>query len=276
MKEYENNKENNVNLFTSKNKTNMKSIAERHKFILERLDRKGFVSVQELADDLEVTPPTIRKDLRILESQNLLIRSHGSASQVKPRVMDISINEKAEKNKEEKIRIAKAALGLIHPEDAIILASGSTVTAFANLLQPIDTINVVTPSLGIALLLNDRDNINVMVLGGKMYKKSLSVRGEYAAAGLKNISCSKLFIGCDGINTETGITCATTEEASLTNKMMAAAAQTIILADSSKFGRRGFGKICKLEDIDVIITDDGITEEMKDQIEEAGVQIIIA
>ena len=115
-----------------------------------------------------------------------------------------------------------------------------------------------------------------MVLGGKMYKNSLSVRGEYAAAGLKNISCSKLFIGCDGIDIQTGITCATTEEASLTNVMMQAAEKTIILADSTKFGRRGFGKICKLDDIDIIITDDGITQEMKDHLEETGVQIIIA
>lgn len=254
----------------------MKSIAERHQFILELLNKKGFVSVQELADSLEVTAPTIRKDLRILEGQNLLVRSHGSASPVKPQVMDISINEKAAKKKEEKEMIALEALNLIRQEDAIILASGSTVTAFAQKLHPIDTINVVTPSLGIALLLNDRENINVMVLGGKMYKNSISVRGEYAASGLKNISCSKLFIGCDGIDLETGITCATTEEASLTNAMMAASSKTIVLADSSKFGRRGFGKICKLEDIDIIITDDGITEEMKERIEDIGVQIIIA
>ncbi len=254
----------------------MKTIAERHKFILEKLNRKGFVSVLELSKELDVSLPTIRKDLEILENKNLLVRSHGSASQVKPNVLDLSINIKAEKNKEEKDIIAHAAQKLIGPEDAIILASGSTVTAFAKLLQPIDNINVVTPSLGIALIVNEKENVAVTVLGGKMYKNSLSVRGEYAAAGLKNISCSKLFIGCDGIDCVKGITCATTEEASLTNAMMAAADKTIVLADSSKFGRRGFGKICELDEIDVIITDNGITEEMKEQLEATGVQIIIA
>ena len=106
--------------------------SQTHQFILDKLERKGFVSVLELAEDLDVSLPTVRKDLRILESQNLLIRSHGSASQVKPSVLDLSINIKAEKNKAEKNKIALAAQKLITHEDAIILASGSTVTAFAN------------------------------------------------------------------------------------------------------------------------------------------------
>ena len=254
----------------------MKNIAERHKIILDKLDRKGFVSVQELSEELKVSLPTVRNDLRVLENQNLLVRSHGSASKIVPSVLDISINVKAAKNIDKKNKIAQAAQQLIKPDDAIILASGSTVTAFAKILQSNNFINVVTPSLGIALLLNEKENIEVMVLGGKMYKNSVSVRGEYAAYGLKNINCNKLFIGCDGINKETGITCATIEEAKLTNEMMSAAQKTIILADSSKFGCRGFGKICKMEDIDIIITDDGISQEMKEDLEQTGVQIIIA
>lgn len=254
----------------------MKSIAERHKYIKEQLAKNGFIKVQELAEHLNVTGATIRKDLRILESQNILYRTHGSASPVKPHVVDLSVSEKAAQNREQKKLIANAALKTITPDDAIILASGSTVTGFAEILQPNGYLDVVTPSLGIAVLLNEKENIRVVVLGGNMYKKSLSVRGQYAEEGLKNVSCSKLFIGCDGIDMEAGITCATIEEARLTNAMMAASSRSVVLADSSKFGRRGFGKICNLEDIDIIITDSGIPETMKERIEEAGVQIIIA
>ena len=102
------------------------------------------------------------------------------------------------------------------------------------------------------------------------------MRGIYAEAGLRNVSCSKVFIGCDGIDISTGITCATIEEARLTNAMMAVSSQTVILADSSKFGRRGFGKIGALEDFDIIITDAGIPKSLKEKIEDVGVQIIIA
>ena len=254
----------------------MISIAERHKYIKEQMAKNGFIRVQDIADQLGVTGATIRKDLRILESQNVLYRTHGSASPVKPHVMDISITEKQTQNISQKRMIALAAQNTIKPEDAIILASGSTVTAFAEILQPIETLNVVTPSLGIAVLLNEKENIKVIVLGGEMYKNSLSVRGVYAEQGLTNVSCSKLFIGCDGIDFESGITCATIQEARLTKAMMKAASKTVVLADSSKFGRRGFGKIGEIEDIDIIITDSGISDTHKEQIEEAGVQVIIA
>lgn len=254
----------------------MISIAERHKYIKSQLAKNGYVRVLDIAEQLGVTGATIRKDLRILESQGVLYRTHGSASPVKPHVMDISIDEKAPQHTAEKQSIARAAQTLIKPDDAIILASGSTVTAFADILEPNGTINVVTPSLGIAVLLHSRDNVKVFILGGALYKNSFSVRGEYAEAGLKNASCSKLYIGCDGIDLTSGVTCATIEEAELTNSMMKAASQTIVLADSSKFGRRGFGKIGNLEDIDVIITDKGIPDTLKEKIEDAGVQIIIA
>ncbi len=254
----------------------MISIAERHKYIKEQMAKNGFIRVQDIADQLGVTGATIRKDLRILESQNVLYRTHGSASPVKPHVMDISITEKQTQNISQKRMIALAAQNTIKPDDAIILASGSTVTAFAEILQPIETLNVVTPSLGIAVLLNEKENVKVIVLGGEMYKNSLSVRGVYAEQGLTNVSCSKLFIGCDGIDFESGITCANIQEARLTKAMMKAASKTVVLADSSKFGRRGFGKIGEIEDIDIIITDSGISDTLKEQIEEAGVQVIIA
>ena len=124
--------------------------------------------------------------------------------------------------------------------------------------------------------MNDRDNVKVLLLGGEMYKNSLSVRGSYTEAGLVNVSCSKLFIGCDGINLETGVTCATIEEARLTTAMMKASSKTVILADSSKFGRRGFGKIGNIEDFDIIITDSGIPDNIREKIEDLGVQILIA
>lgn len=254
----------------------MISIAERHKYIKEQLVKNGFIRVLDIAEQLGVTGATIRKDLRILESQGVLYRTHGSASPVKPHVTDICIDEKASQHAIEKQAIARAAQTLIKPDDAIILASGSTVTAFAEALSPVGMVNVVTPSLGIATLMNRRNNVKVFVLGGALYNNSFSVRGEYAEAGLKNVSCSKLYIGCDGIDLASGITCATIEEARLTNAMMSAASQTVVLADSSKFGRRGFGKIGMLEDIDIIITDSGIPDTLREKIEDAGVQIIIA
>ena len=112
-----------------------------------------------------------------------LVHKACAINQVKPHVMDISIDEKTSQHIEEKQAIAKAAQTLIKPDDAIILASGSTVTAFAEKLEPNGMINVVTPSLGIAVLMHSRSNAKVFILGGALYKNSFSVRGEYAVEG---------------------------------------------------------------------------------------------
>lgn len=254
----------------------MISIAERHKYIKEQLARNGFITVQDIASHLGVTGATIRKDLRILEKQNILHRTHGSATPIKPFVTELSINEKSTRNIEEKQAIAAEAQKLIRQDDAIILTSGSTITAFAEILKPVNTLNVVTPSIGIAVLITERENITVLLLGGEISRNSYSVHGGYAEEGLRNVSCSKLFIGCDGIDFSTGITCASVEEARLTKAMMQACSETVLLSDSSKLGRQGFGKICNVKDVDILITDSGLPSNVRKKLEDSGVKVIIA
>ena len=146
---------------------------------------------------------------------------------------------------------------LLDDNDSIIIASGSTIYSFAEeiKMRQWHHLNIVTPFLRLGVLLNEAEN--VVQLGGTVHKKSLSVLGEEASRSLDDCICSKLFFGVDGIDLEHGITTSTLDEAKLTRKMMKASSQNIVLADSSKFGQRGFGRICALEDIDVIITDDG-------------------
>ena len=215
----------------------MLSIAERRKYILDSLNRHGFVRVADMAAEMNVTKATVRKDMEFLESRNLLYRTHGSASPVNPLVQDVSVHVKSAVNSEIKQKIAVEAAGLICPDDSVFIASGSTVYAFAERIRPVGHLNVVTPSLRVAMLMNESEETTVTVLGGVLYKKSLSVRGEYAAQGFENVICSKLFFGADGIDSNFGITCATAEEATLTQKMMRASAKSVVLADSSKFGR---------------------------------------
>ena len=244
----------------------MTSIAERHKYILESLAKNGFIKVNEIAKELEVTPVTIRKDLKHLEEKKLLYRTHGSASPVNPLTSDIDVHEKEKLRKEEKKRIATAAAKLIEENDSIIIASGSTVHTFAEHITPINHLTV---------LLNTINNIEVIQLGGIVRKNSFSVIGDYTSLFFEQITCSKLFLGVDGIDLEYGITNSNIEEAVLNKKMIEASLRTIILADSSKFGRRGFGKICSLDCIDVIITDSGISQSMAQAIEEMGIELIV-
>ena len=133
----------------------------------------------------------------------------------------------------------------------------------------------MTPSLRVAMLMNESEETTVTVLGGVLYKKSLSVLGEEAARELDDCICSKVFFGVDGIDPEHGITTSTIDEAKLTRRMMHAASQVIVLADSSKFGRRGFSKICDLSDVDQIITDSNVSPHTLAQLRSQGIEVTV-
>ncbi|MDF9833948.1 DeoR family transcriptional regulator of aga operon [Ereboglobus sp. PH5-5] len=251
----------------------MLSIAERHKYILDLLNTHGFVRVTDLAERLGMTKVTIRNDLKMLEGKGMLYRMHGSASKANPHVSDVNVKVKGQLNSEKKRLIGLEAARHILEDDSVIIGSGSTVEAFAAVLKPVRHLNVVTLSLRVSMLLCEQENIDVLQLGGNVNHNSLSVRGDYSASGLANLVCSKLFIGVDGLDLEYGVTASTVEEATLTQKMMQVASQVVVLADSSKFGKRGFGRIGSLEDIDMLVTDDGIPEHFKTALEDAGVDV---
>lgn len=254
----------------------MLSIAERHKIILAKLQAEGFVKVVDIAKELDVTTVTIRKDLKMLEEKGLLYKSHGSASPINPHMADRHVSEKEKLHVAEKERIGAAAAKLIEENDTIIVNSGSTIFAFIEKIWPAGTLTLVTPCVKVALNMCDMDNVNIFQLGGMFHKRSLSVIGNYASDLLQNVSCSKLFLGVDGVDIDWGVTTSNVEEAELNKAMMRAASKTIVLCDSSKFGKRGFGRICGVENIDVIITDDGISSAMKKELEEQGVRVMIA
>jgi DeoR family transcriptional regulator of aga operon len=265
-----------IAIFAFEKRNLMLSIAERHKYILDTLKKNGFIKVSDIARDLDVTQVTVRKDLKHLEEKELLYRTHGSASPVNPLTADINLQEKEKMKTTEKKRIAIAACKLIEENDTIIIAAGSTVHIFAQELSPDVNLTVVSASLKTSILLTGKPNIELIQLGGIVRKNSFSVAGYFAKMPFDVLTCSKLFMGVDGIDFENGITHSNIEEAELNQNMMKAALRTIILSDSSKFGKRGFGKICNLDEVDVIITDSGIPENTAKSIEELGIELIIA
>lgn len=254
----------------------MKTISERHLFIKEQLYKNGFVTVQDLAEQLEVTGATIRRDLRIMEGENLLRRNHGGASLVHEKVIELSLTDRSLICPDEKARIAAAAAAILGENDSMGVTSGSTIEAFVRQLQHKGPIKVVTPSIRLGVLLMEKMDVDLRILGGRIVPNSMSTRDEYSILGLRNVRCSKLFFSCDGFSIEDGVTSAFVEEAHLTESMMNIAQQRILLADSSKIGKCGFGRICGLEDVDTLITDSGISESLKAKIEALGVDVIIA
>ncbi|NDK57004.1 transcriptional repressor AgaR [Pontibacter fetidus] len=253
----------------------MLTLAERHQQILNKLKQEGQVNVLELCEKMSVSSVTIRKDLKLLEDKGLLFRTHGGATANNPYTIDRSVNEKEKIQASEKMRIGAAAASLLQPNDSILIASGTTVLALARNIQPKASLTVITPSLNIALELNRHPEIEVMQLGGVLRKSSSSVTGPYAESILADFSCSKLFLGVDGIDLDFGLTTTNVTEAHLNRQMIKVSQKTIVLADSTKFGKRGFGKICGFEDIDQIITDSGISDYTVKALEGMGIKVTI-
>ena len=254
----------------------MKSITERHQIILKKIEESGHVNVQELSTQMMVSDVTIRKDLKLLEDKKLLYRTHGGASKTNPYTNDKPVAEKEQLNAEEKKTIARTAAAMISRNDSIIIASGTSVLALARAINADGHLTVITSALNVALELSQHPNVEVLQLGGQLRQNSSSVMGPYAEQILTDVSCSLLFLGVDGIDLETGLTTTSLMEARLNQKMIDAAQVTIVLADSSKFGKRGLGKICGLDQIQYIITDSRISEETKKSLEEKGVNVMIA
>ncbi len=250
----------------------MRNIAQRHKTILNELEKDGYVRVQELSKLLGVSEVTIRKDLKELEKRKLLYRSHGSASQLSSLINDRPIDEKAKVRVEEKQRISEAANKLLQKNDRIIIASGTTLLTFAQKIT-VEPLTVITPFIKISLTLCHKPNIEVIQLGGSMRKSSASVIGPHAESLLSELMCNKLFIGVDGIDMDFGLTTSDIGEAHLNQYMLEAAQEVIVLADSSKFGKRGFGKICNFDQINRIITDREAPVKMVKLIKEKGIEV---
>lgn len=249
--------------------------AERHRYILDELGKSGFVTVSDLSKSLDVTMVTVRKDLKILEDKGLLYRSHGSATTVSPYVSDRSVQEKKLEQVEEKTAIASKALEYLEDQEAIIIGSGTTVVAFAQAIPKNKALTVLTAAMNVSLALLDCQDVELVQLGGVVRKSSGSAVGHYAEQMLQNFACNKLFLSVDGISLDHGLTTSNMMEAHLNAQMIASVQKTIVLADSKKFGKKSFGKIGELEDVDVIITDSGIPEIYQKRLEERGIEVVI-
>ncbi|MGN6508493.1 MAG: DeoR/GlpR family DNA-binding transcription regulator [Chitinophaga sp.] len=252
------------------------NITERHQLILQKLQENGKVDIQELSDSLQVSGVTIRKDLKLLEEKKLLYRTKGGGSTQNPYTIERPINEKEFIKMDEKKRIAKAAVELIGHNDSIIIGSGTTVFELTRELHPNKHLTVITPALKVALELCNRPHIDVLQIGGLIHQSSSAAAGSFAERLLDDISCGVLFVGVDGIDPEFGLSITNLAEASLNMKMISLAQTVVVMADSSKFDRRGIGRICSLEQVDYIITDSHISPETVKMLTERGVKVIIA
>jgi DeoR family transcriptional regulator, fructose operon transcriptional repressor len=234
---------------------------ERQQWIVEHARSVGRVEVTALAEDLEVTTETIRRDLKVLERHGVLRRVHGGAIPVERLGFEPGLAARDAVLTGEKERIAKAALAELPGEGSILLDAGTTTARLAEALPLDRELVVLTNGLPIAMSLAGRPNLTVLLVGGRVRGRTLAAVDTWALHALADSYVDVAFLGTNGVSVERGLTTPDTTEAAVKRAMVSSARRTVLLADHTKVGSDHLARFADLDDIDVLITDSGVEAE---------------
>jgi DeoR family transcriptional regulator of aga operon len=254
----------------------MINTVKRRELIIDQLCREGSVRVEQLSAQFSVSSVTIRSDLRQLEKSGCAVRAYGGAMLNKQFAFDRPLQDKGRINRDVKFAIACAAAELVNDGDAIILDSGSTTSQMAQQLVGKKDLVVMTNALNIAFELANNEQVDLMVVGGSVRRKSWSLYGPAAEQHMRQFRFDKLFLGVDGFDLLSGITTPDPGEAQLNRAMCDVAREVIAVADASKFGRTSFCMIREIGQIQRLVTDSRIPESYLHELQHLGVDVIIA
>ncbi|MFB0515547.1 MAG: transcriptional repressor AgaR [Candidatus Neomarinimicrobiota bacterium] len=248
---------------------------DRRDAIVRLINQNGKIRVEELSARFGVSRVTIRNDLNYLESKGLIHRVYGGALVWDFVAYDSALSEKARLHVEEKRRTGAKAAEMIFEGDSIIINSGTTTGEIARYIKNRKDLTVMTNAVNIATELASSPHIAVVLTGGMLRDNSYSLVGPEAEATLREFYFDKLFLGVDGFDLDVGLTTPNQLEARLNTVMIEVARETILVTDSSKFGRKSLCRIGGLEKIDKLITDEGISQEYLDGLAELGIEVIL-
>ncbi|RKS75483.1 DeoR family transcriptional regulator of aga operon [Motilibacter peucedani] len=246
--------------------------AERLSAILERVSETGSVDVLALSDDLGVSGATIRRDLQVLSSRRLLVRTHGGALS-NDVGEELPVRVKAARKQPEKRRIGQAAAALVEDGAVIGMTGGTTTTELARALADRRGITLVTNAINIAAELAGRPGLRLVLIGG-VVRPSYELVGPAAEAMLSNYHLDIAFIGVDGLTPEEGCTTHDEMEAQTDRCFLRRAHRTVVVADSSKIGKVTFARISPLSGVQDVVTDRGADADALRRLKEAGVQVV--
>lgn len=248
---------------------------ERQKQIFEYVNAKKKASVEELSNYFNVAKVTIRRDLDDLVLKGLVNKIHGGVLSIDNSLnSEIPYNKKSVVNTEEKKKIGVAASNLIEDGDVVILDAGSTTFEIAAHLGS-KSVTVITNDIKIAMELAFKPNITLIITGGILEKSVYTAIGPETEKFISNIHVNKTFLGADAVSLKYGITNRTIQEVAVKSKMMDAAEKKIVVADNSKLNKKVFVTLCKINEIDILVTDK-VDQAFKNNLNELGVEVVLA
>ncbi|WP_282199777.1 DeoR/GlpR family DNA-binding transcription regulator [Collibacillus ludicampi] len=246
---------------------------ERKMMILKYIQQHSRASVQELSRVLNVSESTVRRDLKELEDEKMLHRTHGGAVSLQGVNFEPTFMEKGVKYQREKVAIAKKAAELIDDGDTILLDSGTTTFHLLSELHRFSELTIVTNCPLFVEYIQDRPTIELIVVGGIYRRGTAALVGPITEQLIRSVKVDKAFIGMNGIDLHDGLTTPNIMEASTKRQMIKSAKQVILLTDHSKVGKVSFAKVAEISDIDICVIDNGVPLEFVKGLEEQGVEV---
>lgn len=250
---------------------------ERQRWLVSQARGAGRVDVSEAAAELGVAVETIRRDLQDLERRGALKRVHGGAVPVDGAVFERPLAQRnSDSMVQEKRALATKLCELITDADSIFLDEGSTAQYVAEILQPKRPLTVVTSALASAVTLSQRENIRLVILGGRLRSTSLATADNWAVTMLKSMVVDIALLGANGVTLEHGCTCADQSVAEVKAQALASSRQKILACDNSKFGVDSFVRFAEIEDFDFVVSDDAVDRATAQAIAHRGPKVVIA
>jgi DeoR/GlpR family transcriptional regulator of sugar metabolism len=253
-------------------------IAERQARLKELLARRGMSDLDSLSAELKVSQSTVRRDIELLEKGGLVERTHGGVIWVADRAANgarpYAFDQRMGYRVETKRQIARAAQALVQPGQTVLVDGGTTTFYLAEELlgRPMQ---LVTNSLPIANLFLNDDNVELVITGGLMYPRYGVLLGPVVENFIADIHATSLFLSCAGVH-DGAVYNQNLLLVQAEKRMMQQVQQVVLLADSSKFGQQALAKLCGLNEVDVVVTDAGLSKEHREQVKAAGCELVVA
>jgi DeoR/GlpR family transcriptional regulator of sugar metabolism len=247
---------------------------QRKRYILELLKRDGQVVAKDLSTSLGLSEDTIRRDLRELAAGGQLLRVHGGALPASPAVADLTGRRLIATDA--KAAIGRGAAGLIRSGQVVILDGGTTSREVARHLAPDLRATVVTHSPTIAAELEGHGGVDVLLIGGRLFKHSMVTVGAIAIEAIQRIRADTFFLGVTGVHTTEGLTTGDAEEAAVKRALMIRSAETIVLASPEKLGAASPYLVAPIGEASALITHAAVADAIVDPFERIGLRVIRA
>lgn len=250
--------------------------AERRRRIVQMVQDQGSVQIAQVADGLNVSAMTVRRDLDCLAAEHAIVRTHGGAVLRGDDIREFPLKMKQGLHSDAKAAIAREATKLIGAGQSVIIDAGSTNLRMASALKDFRDLLVITNDVKVAMELGESEGVELLLVGGHLKRGVYSLEGHYSESFLSGLYVDTAFIGCDAFSLQRGVMTNSLTKVSLKKVMLSSSQRRVLMADSSKVERWGTASFADLETFHVLVTDDRISSEFVEACQNLGIEVVVA